>query len=202
MADIDEVLGFWFGDLDKGPLTEAALEKETMKWFRRDADLDRRIAERFGADIERAGRGELDAWAATARGRLALIVLLDQFPRNINRESPLAFATDARALAVTLEGLKQGAEAEYNCVQRFVFYMPLMHAEDMTVQRTSVDRFRTLRDEAPADLRPGLAEACGFAERHYAVVERFGRYPHRNKALSRPSTPEEVEFLKQPGSSF
>jgi uncharacterized protein (DUF924 family) len=202
MSDrVQQILTYWFDAADNAPVTLDALRRQAMLWFRRSADTDQACL-RFGEDVERAAEGAYDAWSSSARGRLALVVLLDQFPRNIHRDSPRAFANDARALALALEGIERGVEAEYNEAHRLAFYLPLMHAESMALQRTSLEKYRALRDGAPVELRPELSVAFDFAQRHFDIIERFGRYPHRNATLGRASTPEELEFLKQPNSSF
>lgn len=205
MSDPDDILKFWFGDLVDSPTCDPEVlhKQEMTKWFKKDPAVDKEITERFAGDVERAAKGELDAWAKTPRGRLALIVLLDQFSRNMHRDSPLAFANDEKALNLTQEGIAQGVEAEYHEGLKFVFYLPLMHSEDLAVQKLSVERWHNLRDTASSEkLKAGLGYPTKFAERHLEIVERFGRFPHRNKPLGRTSTPEEIQFLTEPNSSF
>jgi uncharacterized protein (DUF924 family) len=198
---LDALLQYWFGPRSPD-LTLAQLRESTKLWFYKNPETDRRILADFGADVERAARGELDAWADTPQGRLGLVVLLDQFPRNIHRNLPLAYAQDAKALPLVLDGVAQKVDALLTVPERFVFQLPLMHAEDREVQTLSVSLYRKLLDEGPAELRPELQSAFDFSERHRAVVERFGRFPHRNTVLGRPSTAEELEFLKEPHSAF
>ena len=199
---IDEVLTFWFG------ATADELPAHSQRWFRKDPAFDDEIRRLFAADHERAARGELDGWSrGTARGALALVVLLDQMSRNMFRDSAGAFASDARALAVCRDGRASGLDRTLGFVERYVFYMPLMHAEDRAVQKDSVATFTALAAEAEGAVAPPsivamLRSAREYAEKHAAIVERFGRYPHRNALLARPSTPDEVAFLEQPGSSF
>lgn len=198
---IDEVLGFWFGD----PAEPTAARQR--RWFTKDASFDHEVRWRFGEVLEAAGKGELDGWAATSRGALALVIVLDQFSRNIFRDSAKSFAQDAHALAVTRATIAAGLDRPLSWTERYMLQMPFMHAEDKGTQKDSVAAFQALHDEAvaagvPVSERAGLAAAVEFAGKHAAIVERFGRFPHRNAALTRESTPEEIEFLAQPGSGF
>lgn len=172
------VLDFWFRELDP------------RQWFKASAKLDAEIRRRFGAWVEAAVRGDLDAWVATPRGRLALIVLLDQFARNIHRGGPEAFAGDAKAQGLVLDGLASRADRELNIAERHFFYMPLMHAEDFELQALSVEKFAAVHREAQSQVK--------YARDHAATIARFGRFPTRNAALGRPSTPREAAFLAKP----
>ncbi|MBL0220124.1 MAG: DUF924 domain-containing protein [Myxococcales bacterium] len=202
--DLARVLSYWFGE------PRERLGTSAQRWFKKDAAVDDEIRERFLPLMERAQRGELVAWTEgsdAARGSLALIVLLDQMSRNVYRGSPRSFEQDGRALAVCLGGLGSGLDLELAISERYMFYMPLMHAEDAIVQRRCVERFEVLaRDAARADEPAGeiavLSMAREYAEKHALIIERFGRFPHRNEILGRASTDQELEFLKQPGSSF
>ncbi len=179
-VDAEAVLRFWF------------VELEPRDWWRKDPELDQRIASRFGALLETAASGALAAWRGTARGRLAEIIVLDQFTRNIHRGSAEAFANDALALRLAEEAVATGAALELPVEERRFFYMPYMHSESAAVHETAMRLFAT----------PGLEKNLDFERRHKAVIDRFGRFPHRNALLGRESTAEEIEFLKQPGSSF
>lgn len=202
--DASAILRFWFGS----PRLE--LGAAAKRWFTKDPGFDREIAEQFGGLLERGKKGELDAWAtgpSAAQGTLALIVLLDQMSRNIHRGTAEAFAADGRALAFCLGGIHAGQEKELSFAERYMFLMPLMHAEDRALQRQAVERFATLvREAEQAGVSDGLLatlrSAHEYAVKHAEIVERFGRFPHRNALLGRASTPEELEFLAQPGSSF
>lgn len=195
MGKIDDVLTFWFGGLE-GPIDD----EQQQKWFTRDAEFDDQIRERFGDVLERAIRGAYDEWAETARGRLALIIVLDQFSRNLFRGSPRSWSQDLLAQKLTLEGLERGHDRELRTAERVFFYMPLEHAEDLHLQELSVEKFEALAEEVDDDGDdPGWLE---YAERHHEIIERFGRFPHRNEVLSRPTTDEEAAFLKEPNSSF
>ena len=191
MATFGDVLTFWFGtdDLAKQVAPRRA-------WFAKDPEFDRTISEGFGALMEQARSGELDAWRKVPASCLALIILLDQFSRNVHRGTAQAFANDAAALQHALYALDHGYDREVAPVARWFFYMPLGHSESVERQRDALARFKMLQGT------PGWAGSVGSAEKHLAIIERFGRFPHRNAILGRESTPEEVEFLKSDGSSF
>src|SRR5690606_32287203 len=138
----------------------------------------------------------------TPQGRLALIILLDQFPRNMYRETPQAFAFDAKARALTLEGLQAGDDQALRPIERVFFYLPLEHAEDLALQHRCVELFETLAASLPEETRKSFDGFTDFARKHRVIVERFGRFPHRNAILGRESTDEEIAFLRTPGSSF
>lgn len=190
---IDEILEFWFGTPPDGEERPTGREL----WFVRSARVDRTIERRFGKLIPKARKGELDAWAKTARGRLALIIVLDQFSRNVYRDSPEAYAADEKALALCLDGLDDAMDRELQPIERAFFYMPAMHSEDPDVQLTSVEVFGELASEAPPEHKAMCDAFLRHAERHREVVERFERFPHRNAILGRSSTPEEATFLQQ-----
>jgi len=189
---------FWFGRL---PLTAGALEQRMQLWFggegppKTQAARDELIRARFGALVEQAERGELDAWAGGPRRRLSLIILTDQFPRNIYRGTARAFATDARALQLSVTGMHSGADVALDAVERIFFYMPLQHAESLEMQEESVAAYRRLKHEAPPELRAAFEGTLEYALEHRGVIERFGRFPARNRALGRASTAEELAFL-------
>ena len=188
----NSVLDFWFGA--PGSATYGA---DRPEWWRKDPAFDATVRERFGALVERALRGELALWSSAAPGALAQILLLDQFTRNIFRDTPRAFAGDARALdaARALVGARQ--DETLPAFQRRFAYLPFEHAEGTAMQAESVRLFQRL-----AAAVPGNESALDYAVRHQAIVDRFGRFPHRNRILGRQSTAEEIEFLKTPGSSF
>jgi uncharacterized protein (DUF924 family) len=189
----DEVLRFWLGELATED-TPVAAEKMPI-WFNRSDETDALIREQFGSLHDEAASGALDAWAETARGRLALVILLDQFSRNLFRDSPRAFEHDDRALELTLEGIRRGHDRELWVPERIFLYMPLMHTEDVAMQELGVETFRRLAEEAPA-AHKGLADnSYAYMVRHKVVVERFGRFPHRNGVLGRETTPEEQAHL-------
>jgi uncharacterized protein (DUF924 family) len=176
----EDVLQFWFG------------ETAPESWWASDPAFDERIRGRFGALHARAGRGELYAWRNTPDGRLAEVIVLDQFSRNLFRGSALAFAQDLAALALAQEAVAAGAHLPLDPVRRVFLLLPYMHSESPVIH---VEAERLFREFAPAVNHD-------FELKHKAIVDRFGRYPHRNSALGRRSTPAEIEFLKQPGSAF
>lgn len=195
----DSILSFWFGD---SALALSSLDQRISLWFGKSEATDATIRERFGAAIEAASRRELDHFADSPRGRLALLVLLDQFPRNIHRGTPGAFANDARALSIALEGIEKGHDRELHPVQRLFFYLPLEHAEDLAMQERAVELCRALHNEAPPGWDRYFANFLDYAERHRDVIAKFGRFPHRNAILGRESTEAEREYLAQPGAGF
>lgn len=201
MADsrIDDVLDFWFGPLDADGCADS---EHSARWWKKDPGMDEEIRRRFG-ELHRAIRaGELDDWLADPRGRLAQVIVLDQFSRNMFRGTPASFASDPRALQLALEGLDRGDDRALPRDQRFFLYMPLMHSEELAMQDRMVALFEALLAEAPPALREKTAGFVKYAEMHRDIIRRFGRFPHRNAILDRASTREEVAFLEQPGSSF
>ncbi len=180
IATSEAVLAFWF-----------AVETKP-KWFKGGAAFDEEVRARLEPLFERAVKGELDGWAAETKGLLALVILFDQVPRNIHRGSPRAFATDPQALALARLAVDQGRDQGLSVDERLFLYLPFEHAEHLADQERSVALFRAL----------GHAEYLDYAIRHKDVIERFGRFPHRNAILGRPSMAAELAFLEEPGSSF
>lgn len=176
----EEVIDYWFETLSPDD------------WYGPPPEVDAEIARRFGDLYERLSEDVPDAWLRNPQGRLAAILVLDQFPRNIYRGSPRAFATDEKALALSKDAIAAGADKALPPEQRAFLYMPFQHTETLADQRRSLELFEAL----------GNPENLDFAVRHYEIIERFGRFPHRNAVLGRVSTPEELAFLEQPGSSF
>ncbi|MDE2262504.1 MAG: DUF924 domain-containing protein [Gammaproteobacteria bacterium] len=202
MDEALEVRRFWFGRL---PLSPDGVKERLALWFGTGAEgqrADELVRSRFGALVERAAAGGLSAWADSPRRRLSLILLLDQFPRHLYRGSQRAFATDREALALTLSGMQSAADAALTPVERIFFYMPLQHAELSDAQEESVAAHRRLRNEAPEELAALFASALESAELHRSIVARFGRFPHRNRALGRPNTAEEETYLREGGRSL
>lgn len=198
-ADAGRVLAFWFGEA--ADAAETARRQQTL-WWGKDAALDREIGERFSGLRSQAVAGELLDWERDPQGRLALILLIDQFSRNLFRGDPASFAQDGLALRWTLEGLEQGVDRRLPPIQRVFFYLPLEHAESRELQARSVALYAALAAEVPPDQRTLFDGFLDFAVKHRDIVERFGRFPHRNAILGRDSTSEERDFLQQPGSSF
>ncbi len=197
MSDAASVLAYWFGD-ERDPIDGvAALERRGAMWFYGGAEVDREIAARFGAELERARRGELDEWAGTPRDRLALIVLLDQFSRNVFRGTPLAFAQDGAAQRLAVSGLEASMDRDLALHERMFFSLPLSHAEDRILQERGLAYAERVLAEAPVAVRPFYDRGVAFARQHHDVVARFGRFPSRNATLGRPSTPEEITYLEE-----
>lgn len=186
-----DVLDFWFG-------AQGSPERGRARdvWFRKDPAFDDAIRQRFGETVAIALAGGHGEWCATAHGALARVILLDQFTRNIFRDTPRAFAGDARALATAEDALVRGFDRELSVHERWFLYMPFEHAEDAAAQHRSLALFGALSRETGDD------GALEWARKHAEIVFRFGRYPHRNAILGRASTPEEEAFLREPGSRF
>ena len=199
MIDIEYVLRYWFGVLESDHFYPAA---QARKWFRKREETDHEIRDLFGGFLMKAKAAALDRWADSAQGRLALILILDQFSRNIHRNTSEAFAGDNKAQALCLEGLELKHDEQLLPLERVFFYFPLEHAESMVLQDKSVSLFGALRDQASPALAKQMAGFFDYACRHREVIRRFGRFPHRNSQLNRPNTSQENVFLSQPGSSF
>jgi len=195
----ESILGYWFGSSPDD--AKVAAERHRLWWFK-NAAVDDEIRKRFESSLAAAASGELDDWASQPNSLLALILLTDQFPRNIYRESARAFAFDAKALAWCLGGMTSGLHLALRPIQRLFFYLPLEHAESVECQEQSVGLFRNLLASVSIDQKSAFESFLDFAVRHRNIIARFGRFPHRNKILGRPSTPEELAFLAEPGSSF
>jgi len=187
-----QVLDFWFGAPDS-----AEFGTQRKAWFVKDAEFDRRIVERFGPTIERALRGELDAWAQTPSGALARILLLDQFTRNAFRGDRRAFAGDAQALAAAIALVGSRQDESLPSVLRAFAYLPFEHAEGLAMQDEAIRLLTRLVATSPE-----LASMLDYAHRHRLVIERFGRFPHRNTILGRRSTAEELAHIATPGTAF
>ena len=175
-----DVLTFWFEEL------------KPSEWFEVSEPLDQLITDRFSSLLNKAKKGELSDWRETAHGRLAEILILDQFSRNIYRGRPEAFTQDALALVLSQETIRAGADKALSAIEKSFLYMPYMHSESVLIHEEAMILFD----------QPGLESNHDFERRHKAIIDRFGRYPHRNAIVGRQSTAEEVEFLKEPGSSF
>ncbi|MDQ4127499.1 MAG: DUF924 domain-containing protein [Actinomycetota bacterium] len=190
-SEADEVLSFWFGregEPGYGEFRDA--------WFQKDPAFDERVRERFGPLYERAAAGELDGWREDARSCLALVICLDQFPRNMFRGDGRTHAADGKALETARYAVERAHDRELPPFQRMFVYMPFMHSENLEDQRRSVELFGRLAQT------PGAPDVTSYAVGHKEIVERFARFPHRNEILGRETTPEEAEFLEGPNSSF
>ncbi len=180
MTSPGQILHFWFTELT------------SRQHFAKDTALDEAIRTRFGPALEAAARCELFTWRSAPEGRLAEILVLDQFSRNVWRDTPRAFAQDALALALAQELVASGQDRHLPTAQRAFAYMPYMHSESALIHAQAIELFA----------QPGMENNLDFERRHKAIIDRFGRYPHRNASLGRQSTPEELVFLSEPGSSF
>ena len=193
---IESILTFWFGHptaKDYGQYRKA--------WFVKNPDFDQQIRQQFLADYENAATGQYDDWKETPRNAVALLLLLDQFPRNLFRNQARSFATDSQALALAKNLVNRGQDKSLPAVQRFFVYVPFEHSEVLADQNRCVELMQTLIATVP-DMDEALKGGLDYAIRHRNVIQRFGRFPHRNEILGRQSTPEEHEFLQQPGSHF
>jgi len=198
-SDIQRVLDFWFSDSE---LDSPQLDSRMNRWFGASDALDDRIRREFGTLIESATTGRLDDWTETPRGRLALIILLDQFCRNIYRGTARAFAHDKKALKIAIEGTMAGDHKQLNAVERMFFFMPLQHAESLKIQEKSVSIFNALAETVPGTLHETFLTAAQFAELHRDIVAEFGRFPHRNAVLGRKNSSEETAYLAGDTPSF
>jgi len=197
--DIQRVLDFWFEpDENDSP----GIDSRLNRWFTADPAFDDRIRQEFGALVDEARRGGLGDWSGSVAGRLALILVLDQFMRNVHRGTELAFAGDRRALALCVEGAASGGYRELSALQQVFFFMPLQHAESLKVQERSVRIYEALADSVPLPLRETFMTFAQFAELHHDIVAAFGRFPHRNAILGRPNSPAEDEYLTSDAPSF
>ncbi|MBW4619446.1 MAG: DUF924 domain-containing protein [Cyanosarcina radialis HA8281-LM2] len=191
LSQVNQILELWFGsfsDRDYG--------KQRQFWFTQNPEFDRQLQTQFLTDCQQAAAGKLDDWQDSPASCLALIILLDQFPRNIFRGTPQAFATDSQALAIAKYAIDRGYDRQLLPVQRWFVYLPFEHSENLEDQNQSVALFQQLKDDRDSEI------AIASAIRHREIIERFGRFPHRNQILGRQTTQEEAEFLQQPGSSF
>ncbi|TRO42458.1 DUF924 domain-containing protein [Pseudomonas sp. ALS1279] len=199
MSTWQPLLDWWLGA--EGSATEVAAARQGL-WFGKRDSQDLEAEARFGALVERALAGDLKNWSDDPQGWLAQLILLDQLPRMIFRNTPRAFAGDSRARPLLQEGLERGWDRRLTPIQRVFAYLVFEHAEDLPLQDRAVELFADLLNEAAVDERPLFANFLDFAERHQRVIARFGRFPHRNAILGRACTDEEQAFLREPGSRF
>jgi len=196
---IERILSFWFKEHE---LTAPQIDGRMDTWFGEDPVFDHEIEKQFSGDVEDASSGAIDYWSHQPRGRLALIILLDQFRRNIHRGTAEAFAKDKAALKLCVEGAMQKKDKGLTPIQRVFFYMPLQHAESRKVQKKSVEIFQRLAKAVSPTDRETFETVAHFAELHHDIIEQFGRFPHRNNVLRRKNTPEEEEYLAGDSPSF
>jgi uncharacterized protein (DUF924 family) len=195
----DDVLAFWFCEALQD---SAAGSERSKRWFTYDPDFDAEILRRFGHLPEQAAAGNLDAWMDAAESALARVIVLDQFPRNLYRHDSRAFAFDGLALAGSQAAVERGFDLRVHPLQAALMYLPFEHAEDLAMQRRAVALFTALQSRAPAGSEAQFARYADYARRHHEVIARFGRFPHRNALLGRPSSPDEVQYLEQGGERF
>jgi uncharacterized protein (DUF924 family) len=194
-----DVLAFWIGPLDAEGLAEPA---RARRWFEKNEAFDQECRARFETCWQAVMAGDLESWLDTPRGRLAYVLVLDQLARNMFRGTARQFQGDARALAAAERGIELGQDKLLLGEERGFLYMPFMHAESLPAQERCVALFTAFRDASHGRLREKLATNVDFAVRHRDIIARWGRFPHRNNALDRTSTAAEVDFLREPGSSF
>jgi len=199
MLPVDDILGFWFGSNQSDP---DVIKSRSRQWFSRDSAFDAEILEHFGTAVREAIAGHFSVDSETGRVALAHIITLDQFPRNIYRGSAAAFDGDLRALRICRTGMDAGIEQALTPIERIFFHMPLEHSEDAEDQRDSVAVFEKLYEDAPGDFRHLAQKNLDYARDHHAIIERFGRFPHRNAVLQRPSTAAERAYLESEPNRF
>lgn len=194
-----DVLDFWFGELDGDGRADEAHRK---RWWKKDPDFDATIRSKFLDVYERIAGGELEDWRDTAKGALAYVIVLDQFSRNMFRDRARMYAADHLAVTATQDAVARGFDHALGPAERTFLYMPLMHAEELEAQQTCVRLFEQMHEQLEGAAAASIAGNIDYAKQHRDIVERFGRFPHRNAILDRPTTDEEAAFLTQPGSSF
>src|SRR5215213_1968185 len=196
MSSPEDVLSYWFPEVDIFDADQETFGRQMQWWFQGGPEVDREITERFAEVLEQARKGELDHWAQTPRGRLALIVVLDQFSRNVYRGSALSYAQDEKALELAVEGIDAEMDRELSPMEQIFFWMPLGHSEDLALQERIVRNQEEVAANAPPHLRAMAEFGISQARAARDVIARFGRHPHRNEILGRTSTPEELEYLR------
>jgi uncharacterized protein (DUF924 family) len=196
---IEAILSFWFKEQE---LSAPQIDRRMDIWFGEDPVFDREIEEEFSDDVERACEGKLDHWAAEPQGRLALIILIDQFRRNIYRNTAEAFSKDRLALKLCVEGAMEKKDKSLTPIQRVFFYMPLQHAESAKVQAKAVELYNRLAESVSPTYQETFLTVAQFAELHKDIIDQFGRFPHRNKLLGRENTSEEDEYLASDSPDF
>lgn len=189
----DEILIFWFG---RGESADIPSAHHTHLWFSGEPDVDELIKQQFEYDLALAIDHKLDEWLEHPRSRLALIILLDQFSRHIHRDSSLAFATDKYALEICVQGIELEHDQQLSLIERVFYYLPLEHAEDLSMQARSIYAYSQLLTLALPETTPIFQTFLNYAVQHYQIIEQFGRFPTRNKILNRESTTKEIEFLE------
>ena len=200
LATPDEILEFWIG---KAATSAEALGDKMSLWFKKSDETDELLRTKFGATVEALADGLAEDWSAQgARPRLAAIIALDQFSRNIYRETPESFANDPLAAKLALRALGAGDHERFSVAEQAFLYLPLEHAENAALQVRSVELFDAMATSAPSEFQGACDEWLDYARQHKDVIDRFGRFPHRNEILGRESTAEELEYLSKPGAGF
>ena len=204
MVDMDSIHSYWFRGLNDLDLIDKGSSKVKW-WFTKDDLIDSEIHDLFEEDYKKARAGEYKAWEGSARGQLSLILLYDQFSRNMYRNTPQMYESDPLASRLSLRSINEKKDVELQLIERMFLYMPLMHAEDLTIQELSSQCFESLvtqSEEVNSRNTPYYEYSFAYARKHQEIIQRFGRFPHRNSLLSRETTSEEREFLAKRGSSF
>lgn len=196
---IDAVLSFWFKEQ---ALSAPQIDQRMDTWFGADAAFDHEVQTEFSVDIDNASAGQLNHWATDPRGRLALILLIDQFRRNVYRNTAQAFEMDKIALRLCVEGAMAKTDASLAPIERVFFYMPLQHSESAKVQAKACELFNKLAEAVSPTFQETFSTVAQFAELHRDIIDQFGRFPHRNKILGRKNTPKEDEYLATDGPDF
>lgn len=195
----EEINKFWLGRVEQ---TIVPSEHRARVWFGEDKETDAVIKQEFSSDLKKAIQGEYDSWQTVPRGQLALILLLDQFSRHIYRNTPQAFAQDPKALAICLQGMSEEADHSISLIERVFYYFPLLHSENLHHQEQSVRAYQMLAELAFSETRVIYESFLRFANHHFSVIQRFGRFPQRNRVLNRDSTPEELVYLRETEASM
>jgi uncharacterized protein (DUF924 family) len=195
-----EILDYWFADAETAKPDE--LKSHFQRWFEGGKETDQEIKERFGEAVKQAAGDKLAAWEKSTEGTLAMIILLDQFSRNVFRGTDKAFAGDAKALRLSQKLIAAGTDKELAWPERGFLYMPMQHAEDKAVQARGIEAYKGLIDDVPDELKKVVTGFLLSAREHKAIIDRFGRFPHRNRVLGRDSTDEELTYLATGAKRF
>ena len=194
MEPVDNILNFWFGRIEE---TVVPSEKRTRIWFSEDTEVGHEIQTKFKTQLDSMANGDYTKWNSTPRGRLAAIIVLDQFSRHIHRNTSDAFTQDNKALEICLQGINQDAEHNLSLIERVFYYFPLLHSEKLVYQEQAVIAYQVLSELAFEETKIIYDSFLKFANHHYTIIQRYGRFPQRNALLGRTSTPEELAYLKE-----
>jgi uncharacterized protein (DUF924 family) len=199
MTGCNDIIEYWFGSATENLQVMA---EQSSLWWKKDPEIDTHIKDQFELYLFKLINGELDGWRGEPHGYLAMMILADQFSRNMYRDTANSFATDVLAVSLSLEGIENKKDIDLRLVERIFFYMPLMHAESLDMQDKALRLFEKIVDLASDEEKKSFQANLDYSKQHRDIIFRFKRFPHRNRILDRQSTEEEIEFLKQPGSSF